>query len=89
MCAALSRFPSFLLSVINKKINHFVLRAQVLKDAATLSQTKGVLDGGSAVHVVSRPPEAERAGSSMFFCSVNQLGAAACALPPSQGCVSK
>ena len=32
---------------------------QVLKDALMLSEQKGVLDGGSVVHMIGRPPEAE------------------------------
>ena len=32
---------------------------QVLKDTMALSEQAGVLDGGSVVHVIGRPPEAE------------------------------
>lgn len=32
---------------------------QVLKDALMLSEQKGVLEGGSVVHMIGRPPEAE------------------------------
>lgn len=44
---------------IPANLQHIIFRGIVLKDDMTLKEQKGVLDGGSVGHVVSRPPDAD------------------------------
>ena len=48
---------------IHGEVSRGTRASQVLKDATKLSEHKGVLDGGSVVHVVGRPDDAGRSSA--------------------------
>ena len=62
---------------IPANLQRIIFRGKVLKDGLKLSEQKGVLDGGSVLHVVSRPPSEDTHSSGAATASGQQQQPAA------------